>query len=201
MLMHPRGFTRRFTSGFTIVELMVTITLLAILLAMAMPSFTTWVRNAQVRTISDALQNGLRLAQAEAVRRHRQVVFFRTDQTACDTSTSAASNGAFWAVRTLPLVAGDAVEAVQCGVLSDVAAGVTIAGPAAVCFNSGGRQVANADPDIGGTACALDVSGTSTFDLSSTNADRPLRVLVALGGSVRMCDPAKALSSAPDGCP
>ena len=104
-------------------------------------------------------------------------------------------------MRTLPLVAGDAVEAVQCGVLSDVAAGVTIAGPTAVCFNSGGRQVANADPDIGGAACALDASGTSTFDLSSTNADRPLRVLVALGGSVRMCDPAKTLSSAPDGCP
>lgn len=191
---------RRRTSGFTLVELMVTITLLAILLAMAAPSFTTWVRNAQVRTVSDALQTGLRLAQAEAVRRHRQVVFFRTDQTACDNSIAADSSGAFWAVRTLPLVAGDAVETVQCGVISDVAAGVTIAGPAAVCFNSGGRQVANATPGVG-EACTLDASGTSTFDLSSTNADRPLRVLVALGGSVRMCDPAKALSSAPDGCP
>jgi len=192
---------RRQAGGFTHVEMMVAITLLAILLAMAMPSFATWVRNAQVRTVGDALQNGLRLAQAEAVRRHRQVVFFRTDQTACTTAITADSNGAFWAVRTVPLVAGDAVEAVQCGVLSDVAAGVTIAGPAAVCFNSGGRQVANAAPG-GGEACVLPPSGTSSFDLSSTNADRPLRVLVALGGSVRMCDPAKALtSSTPDGCP
>jgi len=198
--MLTRRLTRRVASGFTLIELMVTITLLAILLSMAMPSFTTWVRNAQVRTVSDALQNGLRLAQAEAVRRHRQVVFFRTDQTACNTTITADSNGAFWSVRTVPLVAGDAVEVVQCGVLSDVAAGVTIAGPAAVCFNSGGRKVANATPG-GGQACTLPVGGTSTFDLSSTNADRPLRVLVALGGSVRMCDPAKALASAPDGCP
>ena len=62
--------------GFTLVELMVTISLLAILLALAAPSFSTWIRNAQVRTVSDSLQNGIRLAQAEAIRRHRQVVFF-----------------------------------------------------------------------------------------------------------------------------
>jgi len=188
--------------GFTIIELMVTIALFSILLALAMPSFTTWVRNAQVRTVSDALQTGVRLAQAESVRRYRQVVFFRTNQAACNAGVTAEAGGAFWAVRTVPLVAGDPVEVVQCGVLSDVAAGVAIAGPDAVCFNSAGRQTANADPGIGGTACVLAAAGTSVFDLSTASSDRPLRVLVALGGSVRMCDPAKALSAtAPDGCP
>lgn len=190
------------TRGFTVVELMVTIALLALLLGLAMPSFSTWVRNAQVRTVSDALQNGLRLAQAEAVRRHRQVVFYRTNADTCTAATAADDAGAFWVVRTVPLVVGDAVEAVQCGQLADVAAGVAIAGATALCFNSGGRQVANADPAIGGAACALDASGTSAFDITSTNADRPLRVLVTLGGSVRLCDPAKTLSAAtPDGCP
>lgn len=188
--------------GFTIVELMVTIALLALLLGLAMPSFTTWVRNAQVRTVSDALQNGLRLAQAEAVRRHRQVVFFRTSQSTCTNATTADDGGAFWAVRTVPLVAGDAVETVQCGQLGDVAAGAAIAGATALCFNAGGRQVANADPGIGGAACTLDASGSNSFDVTSAHADRPLRVLVTLGGSVRLCDPAKTLSSStPDGCP
>lgn len=188
--------------GFTVIELMVTITLLAMLLGLAVPSFMSWIRNAQVRSVSDAMQDGLRLAQAEAVRRHRQVVFFRTSQEACTNATTAVDGGAFWAVRTVPLVAGDAVETVQCGVLSDVAAGVAINGATALCFNSGGRQVANADPGVGGSACALDASGTNTFDISSTNADRPLRVTVTLGGSVRLCDPAKTLSAThPDGCP
>lgn len=194
MLRRPRGFT--------IVELLVTIALLALLLGLAMPSFTTWVRNAQVRTVSDALQNGLRLAQAEAVRRQRQVVFFRTNESTCNNATAAADDGAFWAVRSVPLVAGDAVETVQCGQLGDVASGAAIAGATALCFNAGGRQVANADPGIGGPACALDASGTSSFDVTSSHADRPLRVLVTLGGSVRLCDPAKTLSaSTPDGCP
>jgi type IV fimbrial biogenesis protein FimT len=194
MLIRPRGFT--------VVELMVTIALLALLLGLAMPGFTTWIRNAQVRTISDALQNGLRTAQAESIRRHRQVVFYRTNASTCSAATAADSAGAFWVVRTVPLFVGDAVEAVQCGQLADVASGVTISGATALCFNSGGRQVANADPGIGGAACALDASGTSAFDIASSGANRPLRVLVTLGGSVRLCDPAKTLTaSTPDGCP
>jgi len=190
------------TRGFSVIELMVTITVLALLLGLALPSFTSWIRNAQVRSVSDAMQSGLRLAQAEAVRRYRQVVFFRTNQSTCTNATTAESGGAFWVVRTVPLVAGDAVETIQCGQLADVAAGVAISGATALCINSGGRQVANADPGIGGVTCTLDASGVNSFDISSTNADRPLRVLVTLGGSVRLCDPAKTLSaSTPDGCP
>jgi type IV fimbrial biogenesis protein FimT len=83
-----------------------------------------------------------------------------------------------------------------------VAAGVTIDGPTAICFNSLGRQTANASPGIGATTCTLDATGTSTYDIAVTGGSRPLRVLVSLGGQVRLCDPARTLSaSAPDGCP
>ncbi|HRH85808.1 MAG TPA: GspH/FimT family pseudopilin [Rubrivivax sp.] len=194
----------RHSRGFSVIELMVTITLLALLLGVALPSFRTWIRNAQVRTVSDGLQTGLRTAQAEAIRRHRQVVFYLSNDSTCTAATAATSNGAFWVVRTVPLMSGEAAEALQCGHLGDVASGVAIAADAtALCFNSGGRQVANADPGLGGgIACVLDNTGTSRFNLSSSGADRPLRVLVTLGGSVRLCDPAKTLSaSTPDGCP
>ena len=188
--------------GLTLIELMVTISLLALLLGLAAPSFTEWIRNAAVRTVSDALQNGARLAQAEAVRRNRQMVFFLTNSATCNAATAPAADGSFWAIRTVPLVAGDVVETVQCGQLADVAAGVFIDGPTAICFNSAGRQVANASPGIGTTTCSLDASGTSTYDLSVTGGTRPLRVLVTLGGQVRQCDPARTLSAtAPDGCP
>lgn len=188
--------------GFSIVELMVAVALMALLLGLAAPSMTTWTRNAQTRAVSDALQNGLRVAQAEALRRHRQVVFFRTAVPTCNNAVVASSTGAFWAIRTVAMVAGDPVETIQCGVLSDVAAGVALNGPTALCFNGTGRQTANATPGIGGATCDLALSGTSQFDVSVAAGDRPLRVLVTLGGSVRMCDPARTLSSAaPDGCP
>ena len=188
--------------GFSVVELMVAVALMALLLGLAAPSFTTWTRNAQTRTVSDALQNGIRLTQAEALRRHRQMVFFRTTSPACNNANTASALGAFWAIRTVPLVAGDTVDTVQCGVLSDVAQGVAIAGPVALCFNGAGRQVANPDPGIGGSPCTLDPSGNSQFDVSVDAGDRPLRVMVSLGGSVRMCDPARVRSgTSPDGCP
>ncbi len=188
--------------GFTLVELMVSIALLSLLLGLAAPQFRTWTRNAQVRTVSDALQSGVRLAQAEAVRRNRQMVFFLTNNAACTTATASDANGSYWQVRSVALLSGEAVEAVQCGVLNDAAAGVTITGPRALCFNSGGRQLANAAPGPTGASCTLDATGTSTYNVAASGADRALRVTVSLGGQVRLCDPARTQSaSAPDGCP
>ena len=65
--------------GMTIVELMVTISILALLLFLAAPDFRTWILNTRVRSVAEALQNGVRQAQAEAVRRNRTVVFFLTN--------------------------------------------------------------------------------------------------------------------------
>ena len=181
---------------------MVTVSLTAILFALAVPSFKSWISNAQIRSASDAIQNGVRLAQAEAVRRSRQVVLFRTDASTCGATLTAASAGKFWALRTVALVDGQPVDVVQCGTLISAQSNVAVSGPVALCFNSGGRQAANATPGIGGSACELDATGTNVFDITSSSADRPLRVLVSLGGGVQMCDPAKTLSaSTPDGCP
>lgn len=191
---HRCGTSQR---GFTLIELMVTISLLALLLGLAAPSFTLWTRNAQTRAVSDALQNGARLAQSEAVRRNRQVVFFLTNDTTCDATTTPATNGAFWAIRSVPLTAGDAAVTVQCGNLSDRAEGVTITGPTAICFNSAGRQTANTT-----VSCTLDASGLSRYAVRVSGGDRRLDVLVTLGGQIRQCDFDRTLSAtSPDGCP
>ena len=189
--------------GLTLIELMVTIGLLALLMKMAAPGFAEWVANSRVRTVSDALQNGVRTAQVEAVRRNRQVVFFLTDAATCTNGDASAANGRHWQIRTVPLTAGDPVVAVQCGALADTAPGVRITGPRAICFNSAGRQIANAAPGPGGAACALAADGAaSRYDVTSITSQRPQRVLVALGGQVRQCDPGRVLGAgAPDGCP
>lgn len=198
MLTRPASPAR----GFTLIELMVTVVALGILLSMAVPAFARWLINAQVRTVSDTLQSGLRTAQAEATRRHRQVVFFKTTRKECDATATASATGQYWQIRTIALVAGDTVDVVQCGVLTDVDSGVALAGPTALCFGSSGRQSANATTGVTGATCTLDATGAaSAYDITHTRSDRPLRVRVTLGGSVRMCDPAKAIATAPDGCP
>jgi type IV fimbrial biogenesis protein FimT len=190
-------------AGFTLIEMVVTVTILGILAMLAMPSFITWIANNKVRTVGDALQNGLRLAQAESLRRSRQVVFSLTNSTAPQTSLTAAANGSNWSVnfvKSSTLDASDAASFIEAGVLASVAPGVQITGPAAVCFNSVGRLVANASTGVDGASCT--VESAPSYDITLTGADRKLRVIVALGGQVHLCDSAKTLSaSVPDGCP
>lgn len=202
---------KRPAAGFTLIELAVTVALLGVLLTLALPAFSTWIRNAQVRSVAEALQNGLRVARAEATRRNRQAVFFLTTAEP-GLAAGAVANGDRWVVRWVPLP-GDTVNAaspafepfVQGGALADSAAGVTVTGPAAVCFNAVGRQVAMtaAQTGVTGGTCTVDAaSPLQTYTVARAGSDRPLRVTVALGGQVRMCDPARSISADnPDGCP
>jgi type IV fimbrial biogenesis protein FimT len=192
---------RQGARGFTLIELIVTITLLGILIALGLPSFTTWTHNSQVRSVAESLQTGVRLAQAEAVRRNRQVVMAFTNDANPTLNPTAVANGRNWAIQTVasPFVNGNLAEFIRSGVLTDVASGVSISGaPKAICFNANGRL-------MGPTAAAATadcVSTAATFQVSQSGSDRPLNVTVAIGGQVRMCDPNRpALStSSPDGC-
>lgn len=209
MLIRPSGrnTARHRSLGFTLIELMVTVTLLAILMMLAAPSMMEWVRNSKVRAVSEALQNGLREAQSESLRRSRQVVFALTDNKPTDSSAfTAKTDGNHWTVRALPSMADESSAFVSSGILTDVGAGVTITGPAVVCFNSVGRLVPNSTSAFstltGGATCSVDATDPPTYVVELDGADRPLRVLVTLGGQVRMCDPKKTMSNAhPDGCP
>lgn len=190
----------RATGGFTIIELMVTITLLGILFGLGLPSFTAWIRNSQIRTVSEALQNGVRTAQAEAVRRNRQVVLSFTNATPALNATAVA-NGKNWSLQTVPSLGDTAGEYLQGGALADVASAVTITGgTTAICFNANGRLTTNASPGAPGASCS---AATTTFNVTQPNADRNLRVIVQVGGQLRMCDPNRPTlsSTSPDGCP
>lgn len=189
--------------GFTLVELMVTVTLLAILLALAVPSFTSWINNTRVRTAAQVLQDGLRLAQAEAVRRNRTVSFFVTTEANPDESTDPAdaptTTATNWGVRTLQLITDEGATFIRGGQLTGVSTGVLIStASTVVCFNAAGQQVANATE-----GCTIDATDpNAVYNVAHPGGDRPLRVIASLGGRVRMCDPAKTLSATdPDGCP
>lgn len=185
--------------GFTLIELAVTITLLVVLIMLGLPGFGTWINNSQVRTVAEALQVGLRAAQAEAVRRNRQVVLSFTNATPALGATAVAG-GRTWSAQTVAQF-GESAEFVRGGLLADVASGVTITGsPAssALCFNSSGRLASNASgTGVTGASCSAAVT---TFTIDKSGSDRPLRVSVEVGGQVRMCDPQRHLADSPDGC-
>ena len=57
------------TKGFTAIELMVTIAILAVLTALAAPSFKPLIERWQVRQTTAELQSALHLARSEAIKR------------------------------------------------------------------------------------------------------------------------------------
>lgn len=63
----------RTQQGVTLVELMVTVTVLLILAAMAGPSFVDYLARSQVRNAADALSTQFASARAEAMRHDRNV--------------------------------------------------------------------------------------------------------------------------------
>ena len=54
--------------GFTLLELVVALTITGMLLTLGMPSFTTFLRNSEVRSTAESISNGLRAARSEATR-------------------------------------------------------------------------------------------------------------------------------------
>lgn len=67
LLSHPTSH------GFTLLELMVSIALLAILITLGIPSFSSIIRNNQASADSNSFVTGLNLARSEAVKRNTEV--------------------------------------------------------------------------------------------------------------------------------
>lgn len=157
--------------GFTLVEILIGITLVAILMAVGLPSYTAWIQNTQIRSAAEAVLNGLQLARNEAVRRNVNV------QLALGTQSS-------WTI-SVPSD-GTQVQARDYGAGSkNVTVTKTPSAATRVTFNSLGRVTTNADASAAITQLDFDVPTT----ILAAAASRNLRIVIAAGGNVRMCDP------------
>ncbi|MDO8262123.1 MAG: GspH/FimT family pseudopilin [Gallionella sp.] len=76
--------SRSLRSGFTLIELMVTIALVAILLAVAVPSLTAFLRNSELTSFSNSMLASLNAARGEAMKRGRYAMATPTDGTNWD---------------------------------------------------------------------------------------------------------------------
>jgi type IV fimbrial biogenesis protein FimT len=70
-------------SGFTAIELMVVVSLLAVLGALALPGFDSLIERYRIRSASGDLTAAIYLARAEAIRRGGQVTLRRTSSPDC----------------------------------------------------------------------------------------------------------------------
>ncbi|GAB4392399.1 MAG: GspH/FimT family pseudopilin [Gammaproteobacteria bacterium] len=76
--------------GFTLIELMITLSIAAILLVLAAPSFETIIQNNRAVTLTNNFVTSLQLARGEAIKRGQTVsvcAASTTTQTACGNAT------------------------------------------------------------------------------------------------------------------
>lgn len=203
------------------IEMIVTLAIFSILVALTVPTMSQWIASTKVRAVADALQNGVRMAQTESLRRSRQVVFALTNSTnplndftqgtLTAVTGDGGQNGNYWVIVTNPAMAGSSETPafIASGVLTSAGSTVGIQGPAEICFNSAGRLVANSSTSIPGGTCqptsATMTGGVPIYpyvvSVAGVTGGPKLNVNVAVGGQIRICDPSQTFSSTnPYGC-
>ena len=167
----------RTQSGVTLIEFLIGFVVLGVRVALAAPSFRDWMINSQIRTATDGIDNGLKLARSEAVRRNSPVRFRLMSSTASG-----------WAVEALNRTSSS-WDSFQIRDAGEGTASVTVTATQSTVVFVGDGRVSPAPT----SAITFDLShsgGSSCITTAGEGDMRCLRVTVSAGGSVRMCDPA-----------
>lgn len=187
---------RSLVEGFSIIELMVSITLMAILVMVAAPALSTYTENSKLRGVTEAFMAAVQNARTEAIRRNQDVelVLTTADPIAANVATTALSSTAGnWLVRaktadttppTYDFVQGksrlegsgvDGTTSIQ------LTATVSSTAQSSVSFNGTGATALGAPWVVNFTSASAACAPTGPI--------RCLRVRVSASGQAKSCDP------------
>lgn len=142
--------SKRRSQGFTLVEMMITVIILGVLTAVAIPSFTSLVASQKVKTTASSLQAFLNVTRTEALKRNSSV-------TLSPNTTGQWSSG--WKIT-------DPSSGSTLKTTSPVT-NINITGPSSVIYQGSGRvKLAS-----GVTSSTFKFSSTSTHDIRCLEID------------------------------
>lgn len=169
-------------SGFSLIELLVTLVILSLTLSYGISSYREWMQNSQIRAAAESIQIGMQRARAEAVKQNTTVSFVLGAKTSWTVVDSAG----------VQLDSRSANEGSR-----NVTTTIAPLGATTLTYDNFGVVVAN-PPGVGGVV-PLQLSRID-LDSSALQSARTLSVIInTAGGSVRICDPNAAVGN-PQSC-
>ncbi|MBB5191973.1 type IV fimbrial biogenesis protein FimT [Silvimonas terrae] len=183
------GTGRRYArqQGISLIEVLIVLTITAILVALTAPALQQYFLNNRIRSVTEQVRDGLQKARMEAIRRNTTVNF--------SLSGSGGTTGTGWNI-VLPSASTTLYSrTAESGEATLTATGSTTPGSLQPAFNGSGRF---ANGITGYTVTVT--SGTCSTQSSPNSGNRCLNVVVSSLGNIKICDPALS-SSNPAGCP
>ena len=189
--------------GFNLIEILVTMSVLGILIALGAPSLAEWLQNQQVRAATEAVLNGLQVARGEAIRRNLAVQMVLEPPTSgwtiCEATVEPCDSTTLATDATLVIQSRSPDEGTSNANVAPVAADL-VTTAVAVTFSPLGSVVTNFNASP--TLARSDVINTRNACIADGGPMRCLRVVVTGGGSIRMCDPTPGIVAPdPRACP
>lgn len=164
-------------AGFTLVELLVTITVLAVLMGVAAPSFNSQIANYRTRTGAEGIVNGLQLARTEAIRRNTNVSFTLNAGTGWKVAVVSPAS----TIQVRP--AGESGTNLQISSLND---------QPSLSFTSMGT--------VSGYSVTANLSRVTVAPPASVTHGDTYQIDVFAGGQIRMCNAAITAAGDPRKC-
>ena len=169
--------------GFSLVELLVAVAIFALLVMTSVPMYGQFVANTQIRTATESMLSGVRLAQTEAVKRNGTVEFVLDPAVGWTVNDISDPNNPVPVMNSLFIAGAKQTTITPANALTRVT------------FNGLGRIFPKNPTDNTNPLAQVDVT-TST----SVNAPRNLRLVIGTAYGIKACDPALA-NTDPAGCP
>ena len=169
--------------GFTLLELMITLVIAGIIIAIAVPSFQNLIIDSRLNSTTSELADAVRLARSEALKRNRPVIFCQIDPA---TPGTCVSSGAWkgWAMHD----SQDDEPVLRVGTLDNFGSTIRVSS------DISGQSAAFSGDGLIRSAGSLITDRTITVCATSGTGDKTRKVVFGAAGRV-------SVTSVAGGCP
>lgn len=193
MLINP------YQRGLSLVEIVIGLAIFGIAMAWAIPSYSTWMQNTQIRNMAESIAFGLQQARVEAIKRSGLVEFLLTNSSptqASEDTAVAIQTGPNWIVRAVSdatvvptnydFVTGQSGDEGSSSATVAAFDNAMVVALNTVTFDQFGRIGRGGNDN--GTAAISKICILSS-KLKAVKGARILEIDIGSAGQIKMCDP------------